>query len=101
MKRLLSTVGLSHADWLHARKQGITGTDAGAITGMNPYVSAFQVYQDKLSTDVQETDNEAMRQGRDLEEICGFPFCRGHRFQSTPGQRYFPERGTSHHAGRF
>ena len=68
MKRMISTVGLSRADWLCTRRQGITGTDAGAITGMNPYVSAFQVYQDKLSTDVQETDNEAMRQGRDLEE---------------------------------
>ena len=56
MKRMISTVGLSRADWLRTRRQGITGTDAGAITGMNPYVSAFQVYQDKLSTDIQETD---------------------------------------------
>ena len=68
MKRMISTVGLSRADWLCTRRQGITGTDAGAITGMNPYVSAFQVYQDKLSTDIQEADNETMRQGRDLEE---------------------------------
>ena len=74
MKRLISTVGLSRADWLRARRQGITGTDAGAITGMNPYVSAFQVYQDKLSDDVQETDNEAMRQGRDLEEYVASRF---------------------------
>lgn len=81
MKRLLSTVGLSHADWLHARKQGITGTDAGAITGMNSYVSAFQVYQDKLSTDVQETDNEAMRQGRDLEEYVASRFAEATGFK--------------------
>src|SRR5699024_2301288 len=81
MKRLLSTVGLSHADWLHARKQGITGTDAGAITGMNSYVSAFQVYQDKLSTDVQETDNEAMRQGRDLEEYVASRFMEATGFK--------------------
>lgn len=74
MKRLISTVGLSRADWLRARRQGITGTDAGAITGMNPYVSAFQVYQDKHSDDVQETDNEAMRQGRDLEEYVASRF---------------------------
>ena len=44
MKRMISTVGLSRTDWLRTRRQGITGTDAGAITGMNPYVSAFQVY---------------------------------------------------------
>ena len=76
MKRMISTVGLSRADWLRTRRQGITGTDAGAITGMNPYVSAFQVYQDKLSTDIQEIDNEAMRQGRDLEEYWRPPVSK-------------------------
>ena len=81
MKRLISTVGLSRADWLRARRQGITGTDAGAITGMNPYVSAFQVYQDKLSDDVQETDNEAMRQGRDLEEYVASRFTEATGFK--------------------
>lgn len=74
MRRLISTVGLSREAWLNARRQGITGTDASAITGMNPYVSSFQVYQDKLSADVQETDNEAMRQGRDLEKYVAARF---------------------------
>lgn len=81
MKRMISTVGLSRADWLRARRQGITGTDAGAITGMNPYVSAFQVYQDKLSTDIQEIDNEAMRQGRDLEEYVASRFMEATGFK--------------------
>ena len=81
MKRMISTVGLSRADWLCTRRQGITGTDAGAITGMNPYVSAFQVYQDKLSTDIQETDNEAMRQGRDLEEYVASRFTEATGFK--------------------
>ena len=67
MRRLISTVNLSKRDWLLARKQGITGTDAGSICGMNPYRSAFAVYQDKVSDDIEEYDNEAMRQGRDLE----------------------------------
>lgn len=31
MKRLVSTRNLSKEDWLHYRKCGITGTDAGAI----------------------------------------------------------------------
>ena len=81
MKRMISTVGLSRTDWLRTRRQGITGTDAGAITGMNPYVSAFQVYQDKLSTDIQETDNEAMRQGRDLEEYVASRFMEATGFK--------------------
>ena len=44
MKRLISTRNLSKEDWLRYRKCGITGTDAGAILGLNPYRSAFQVY---------------------------------------------------------
>lgn len=45
MKRLVSTLNLSKEDWLRYRKCGITGTDAGAILGVNPYRSAFQVYE--------------------------------------------------------
>ena len=74
MKRLVSTVNLQKAEWLRYRKQGLTGTDAGAITGMNPYVSAFQIYQDKISDEIEERDNESMRQGRDLEEYVARRF---------------------------
>ena len=49
MKRLISTINLSKEEWLRYRKCGITGTDAGAILGLNPYRSAFQVYHDKIS----------------------------------------------------
>ena len=68
MKRLVSTRNLSKEDWLRYRKCGITGTDAGAILGLNPYRSAFQVYHDKISDTIENIDNEAMRQGRDLED---------------------------------
>ena len=68
MKRLVSTRNLSKEDWLRYRKCGITGTDAGAILGLNPYRSAFQVYYDKISDTIENIDNEAMRQGRDLED---------------------------------
>lgn len=74
MRRLVSTIGLEKAEWLKYRKKGITGTDAGAICGMNPYVSAFQVYMDKISEKTEEFDNEAMRQGRDMEEYVASRF---------------------------
>ena len=74
MKRLVSTVKLDKAEWLRYRKKGITGTDAGAITGMNPYVSAVQVYQDKITEEIEDFDNESMRQGRDLEEYVAQRF---------------------------
>ena len=74
MKRLISTLNLSKEDWLRYRKCGITGTDAGAILGLNPYRSAFQVYHDKISDTIENTDNEAMRQGRDLEDYVAQRF---------------------------
>ena len=74
MRRLVSTINLPKKDWLKYRKQGITGTDAGAVCGLNPYVSAFQVYQDKITEEVEEFDNESMRQGRDLEEYVAQRF---------------------------
>lgn len=67
MKRLVSTLNLSHEEWLGYRKLGIGGSDAGAVCGLNPYVTAMQVYRDKVSDCAGNTDNEAMRQGRDLE----------------------------------
>ena len=74
MRRLVSTIDLPKAEWLKYRKQGITGTDAGAITGFNPYSSAFQIYQDKITDEIEEFDNESMRQGRDLEEYVAQRF---------------------------
>ena len=74
MKRLISTIGLDKREWLRYRKKGITGTDAGAIVGLNPYNSAAQVYQDKITDAIEEWDNEAMRQGRDLEEYVARRF---------------------------
>ena len=74
MRRFIATNELEKKEWLRYRKMGITGTDAGAICGLNPYVSAFQVYQDKITDNVEETDNEAMRQGRDLEDYVAQRF---------------------------
>lgn len=61
-------------EWLRIRKQYLTGTDAGAVCGMNPYKSAMQVYQDKVSPEVELRDNESMRLGRDLEDYVAARF---------------------------
>lgn len=75
MKKLIATAGLGHEKWLLYRKQGIGGSDAGAVCGLNPYRTAIQVYYDKTSDDVEVIDNEAMRQGRELEEYVARRFC--------------------------
>lgn len=74
MKKI-SLKGLSHEDWLNLRTQGIGGSDAGAICRVNPYKSAADVFLDKTSQALtNQTDSEAMRQGRDLEEYVAQRF---------------------------
>lgn len=75
LHRLISTVGLGHDEWLKYRKQGIGGSDAGAICGLNPYRSSMAVYIDKTEKTIEENDNEAMRQGRDLEQYAAKRFA--------------------------
>ena len=74
MKRLVSTLNLDKKEWLKYRKQGIGGSDAGAVCGLNPYHTAMQVYQDKTSEEIEEIDNEAMRQGREFEDYVAEAF---------------------------
>ena len=74
MKKLVSTLNLPREEWLRYRKQGIGGSDAGAICGFNPYRTAMQVYYDKTSNEIENIDNEAMRQGRELEEYVAKRF---------------------------
>ncbi|MEY8356753.1 lambda-exonuclease family protein [Lachnospiraceae bacterium 54-53] len=74
MRKLISTNGLSHEEWLRYRKQGIGGSDAGAICGLNPYVSPMSVFYDKTNEEIETYDNESMRQGRDLEEYVACRF---------------------------
>ena len=75
MKKLISTLNIDKESWLQYRKQGIGGSDAGAVCGLNPYRTAIQVYYDKTSDSIEEIDNEAMRQGRELEEYVAKRFC--------------------------
>ena len=72
---VLNIKDMSRTDWLKLRKTGIGGSDAGAVCGVNPYRSAFSVYNDKISEDISDDDNEAMRQGRDLEDYVAERFC--------------------------
>ena len=93
---LLSTKGLSREDWLRLRKQGIGGSEAGAICGVNPYVSPATVYADKISDEIDVLDNEAMRQGRDLEnyvaerfmEATGLKVRRSHKMYQHENYPY-------------
>ena len=93
MKKLVSTMGMEKEEWLRYRKGGIGGSDAGAVCGLNPYRTAMEVYYDKTSDEIEEMDNEAMRQGREFEEYVA------RRFMEATGKKvrranalYYDER---------
>ncbi|MCD7777804.1 MAG: YqaJ viral recombinase family protein [Clostridiales bacterium] len=70
----ISLNGMSREEWLKIRKTGIGGSDAGAVCGLNPYSSAMNVFRDKTCDEISFDDNEAMRQGRDLEDYVAKRF---------------------------
>lgn len=74
MYEKIPTVGLSRQEWLQLRKQGIGGSDAGAVCGLNPYSSQMNVFLDKTSDETKEFDSEAVRIGSDLEQYVAERF---------------------------
>ncbi len=74
MKQAISVRDMPEKEWLSRRKAGLGGTDAGAICGLNPFVSPMKVFIDKTTDTIDQSDNEAMRQGRDLEEYVALRF---------------------------
>ena len=64
----LSTRSMSRADWLAQRRKSIGGSDAAGIVALSQYATPYTVWADKTGRFVDQEDNEAMRQGRDLEE---------------------------------
>lgn len=80
LKRI-STVEMSHEDWLRHRQKSIGGSDASSIIGLNPWSSPYSVWADKLGKIPPKEDNEAMRQGRDLE------FYVAQRFSEATGKK--------------
>ena len=78
---LAKTLGMPREEWLELRKKGIGGSDSAAIVGLDRYRSAFDVYAEKIGLKPEQPDNEAMRQGRDLEQYVA------ERFMEATGKK--------------
>lgn len=81
MRIFADTRNMSREDWVASRRFGLGGSDAAAIVGMNNYVSPYALWADKTGRLADKEDNEAMRQGRDLEEYVA------QRFVEATGKR--------------
>lgn len=73
-------------EWLKKRKQGIGGSDIGAVLGHSPYKNAYDVYIDKTTNEVIEEEmNGHMRRGKFLEPLVINMYKKetGHTGEST------------------
>lgn len=77
----ISTVGMPHEEWLLRRTGSIGGSDASAVIGLNPYMSAYTLWAMKRGKIAPPPENEAMRIGHDLEEYVA------KRFTEKTGKR--------------
>ena len=88
----VSTKGMSREEWLIQRKKTVGGSDAAVIVGLSSYASPYSVWADKTGRLPDVPDNEAMRQGRDLEEYVAqrFTEATGKKVRRNTAMLYNP-----------
>ena len=60
----------SEEEWHELRKKGIGGSDAGAIIGINKYMSPLKLYKIKIGEHFEnQEDNVYIKKGKDLESL--------------------------------
>lgn len=69
MTELVRTKHLTEEEWRQWRNQGIGGSDAAVIMGVNPWKSQMDLWLEKTGEFSEDIDNEAMHWGRTLEDI--------------------------------
>ncbi len=69
----LEKIKIKHGSpaWLEFRKQGIGGSDAAAILGLNPYKTNVQVWEEKTGLRVPDdiSDKPNVKYGKEAEEL--------------------------------
>lgn len=65
----ISTKDMSREDWLFYRKNGIGGSDASAVAGINPWKTPLNVYLDKTTDEIDNSTSFRMDLGNRLEGL--------------------------------
>ena len=74
-KVVAKTKTLTRLEWLRNRQQGIGGSDAGAILGVNKWKTPFQIYLDKTEEIIEQNEpSEAAYWGNELEDMVAREF---------------------------
>lgn len=69
---LVNTSSLSREEWLEYRRRGIGGSDVAAVFGLSPYLTARDLYYDKIgvATPIDDEGNWVQLEvGKLLEEL--------------------------------
>lgn len=69
---IVDTTGISKEEWLEYRRTGIGGSDASAVMGVSPFMTARDLYYDKLNiaTATDDEDNWVQKEiGHLLEDL--------------------------------
>lgn len=75
-EKVCDTTKVTREEWATVyRRTGFGGSDAATIAGLNPYSSRYALYLDKIGELPPKDDNEAMREGRDLEPYVVKRWC--------------------------
>lgn len=77
-KVLVSTENMPYEDWLEYRKQGIGGSDASVVCGINRYKSPVELWMEKTGQLPHQEAGEAAYWGTQLE-----PFVRAESTKRT------------------
>ena len=73
--KYISTVNMSHDEWLQRRRGSIGGSDASAVVGLNPYNSAYSLWAEKTGRIPGFSGNLATEVGTYMEEFVARKFA--------------------------
>jgi putative phage-type endonuclease len=68
----------SEAEWLEARRRGITASEIAIVMGLSPYGSPYALYHSKLGNLPDPEDTGALERGRVLEPYVAGKFAAAH-----------------------
>jgi putative phage-type endonuclease len=85
------------ADWLAARKTGVTATDIVTILGLSTHSSVYSLYWSKLGQVPDPPDRDRWRLGRELEPYI---VARWQEASARPRHFAFRPAGLYRHSGR-
>jgi putative phage-type endonuclease len=68
----------SEAEWLAARRRGVTASEIAVLLGISPYDSPFSLYHRKRGTIDAQPDSDMMERGRVLEPYIAGKWQEAH-----------------------